>query len=71
MKIWVMYDNSRARLPVLVTDTAVELAKIAGVSVHSIRSTACRVKSGECTSGRYAVVDVDWEESDEVPQPEG
>ena len=63
VKVWIQYDNSRARLPKMIADSAVELARITGATLSTIRSTACRVRSGECINGKYAVVDIgDFEE---------
>ena len=59
MKLWILYDDSPARLPLWVADSAVELAKLTGRSEATVRSVASRVKTGEFSNGRFASVEVE------------
>ena len=64
MKLWVMCDRTKYRLPILVEDSAATLAKKAGVSESTVRSVAFRVMTGEFENGRFECVDIGEMEDD-------
>lgn len=51
--IWMKITSDRFELPVAVADTAVELAKLCGVTANGIYSQMSRVRSGELESCPY------------------
>ena len=59
MKLWIMYDNTPARLPIKVADSAVELARYAHRSENTVRSMASRLRSGVYEDSRFAWVEVE------------
>lgn len=61
MKLWIMYDDTPAQLPLWVADTLDEMAEVSGRSKSTVCSIACRVRSGEIKNGKYASVEVDDE----------
>ena len=61
-KLWIKYDDSPARLPICVADSAAELARMCGDESVTIRTTAYRVGTGEIVNGKFASVEVDFNE---------
>lgn len=57
-KIWMVVDSTRYHLPVAVADTAVELAKIVGVSPQTIRESVRKPKS------KYLRIEIKEDETD-------
>lgn len=59
--IWVAYDKSDKRLPIAFADTAQELARICGVTLGTVTSTAYRYrkKGRKRTEALFARVEVD------------
>ena len=45
--LWMEIDLQNKELPLKVTDTPEDLAEMCGVTVSTIRSSACRAKQGK------------------------
>lgn len=64
MTVWIMYDDSRARLPIAMADSSMGLALKTGANVKTIRSIASRQKHGIIQSGRFACVELGDDDDD-------
>lgn len=64
-KLWIMYDDTPAHLPLCVTDSATKLAKVANRSEGTVRSMASRLRSGVYQDSRFAWVYADEDEHHE------
>ena len=60
-KLWIMYDDSPAHLPLWVADSALELARVANRSEGTVRSMASRLHSGVYKDSKFAWVYADEE----------
>ena len=63
MTLWVVYDDSPARLPVAVFESAAEAAKYTGASLATVQSIASRAKHGDKYAWRYARIKVKEDET--------
>lgn len=59
MRVLMEIDNTPARLPVRVADSAKEMAILSGASINSIRSTVSKWKHGIIENPRFIEVEVD------------
>lgn len=58
-KIWIMYDRTEFRLPLVIADSASELSMLTGERLTNIRSTASKLAAGKQKTGRFACVEVE------------
>ena len=63
--VWIAYDNSRARLPIAIAPSALQLAKIVGHSYKSIYSYWSKYRRGLVKTTKYAKVYVGGDDDDE------
>ena len=56
--IWMKVSSDKFELPEAVADTAVELAKLCGVTANGIYSQISRVRSGALASCPYLCIAV-------------
>ena len=61
-KVYMLIDNTKYQLPLVIADTAQELADIVGVKRNSIHSAICRLKSGELKTSKYICCEIDEED---------
>lgn len=57
MEVWVALSNDKYRLPVAVADSAVELARMVGVTAETIRSSVYHARVNNRNS-RFVKVDI-------------
>ena len=62
MTLWVVYDNSPARLPVAVFESAAEAAEFTGSPISTVQSIASRAKKGDKYAWRFASIKVKEDE---------
>ena len=63
-KLWVVYDDSPAKLPIGIFDSAAEAAEFTGSPLATIQSTASRCKRGDRYAWRYARVVLEEDENE-------
>lgn len=64
MKVWIVYEQSRAKLPVAIFETAQEAAEYAGTPLATVRSIASRARRGDPYSWRFAWVQIEEDEDE-------
>lgn len=55
-KLWLKVTSDAYELPLAVADTAVELARLCGVTVNTIYAQMSRVRSGALPSCPYVCI---------------
>jgi hypothetical protein len=59
MKLYLEVEQNDIALPVRVADSPVELARMSGATVGTVRSTVCWAAKGEYIHPRFISVDMD------------
>lgn len=63
--LWMLVDLDNKELPIMVCDSAKELAKECGVRASTVSTAVLRANTGKCRS-RYVRVRIPEEERDDV-----
>lgn len=53
MQVWMEISQDKYELPLAVADTAKDLARICGVKLSTVRSSASRAHTGRCGDARF------------------
>lgn len=61
MNVWVKIEKDKYELPVAAANTAEELAKMCGTSVHSVMSIVSKTKKGIIKKPTYIKVEIEEE----------
>ena len=64
MTVYVLVSRDRYELPLLVTDTQEEMARILGVRANSIATTIYKQRVGLIKKSRYLCVEIDETDDD-------
>ena len=64
MKIWMKLTNDKYQLPMMIADSAKELAEICGTTPNNVVSTNSHFRKGRITNPSYVCVTI--EEGDEI-----
>lgn len=65
MYVWLLVTKDKYELPLMVTDTAEEMAERLGIGVGTIETTISKAKHGILKHSRFAKVRID-EDFDDV-----
>ena len=60
--LWMVVTDDEYELPIFVAESALELSRITGVNVNTIRSSVSHLRSGRNKSSIYQKVE--WSEED-------
>lgn len=64
MTVWILYDKSRAQLPIAMASSSAELALKTGLNLNTIRSAASKLKHGAIKNARVACVELGDDDDD-------
>ena len=58
-KLYLLVSDDKYRLPLIVADSAKELARLAGTTISTVYTALWRCQHGERINSRYEVVEID------------
>ena len=64
MKLYMMVTTDEYELPLYVTDSVKDLAKVSGCSVHTIHSWVSKYKRGKVKRSRFVKIEVNTKDEE-------
>ena len=65
MKVWIYTDGTPEALPLLIEDSAVNLAKKLGITPSAVRRAAYNFRKGLWKTTRFEVVEIEKDEGED------